>query len=263
LSAGRPWWEKVPGEAEEQRAWVVPVKAVEDLRVRMPRGVSGNSELLITLIDGDGRMLAEDSSELRITSQVALASAEQVALAPVEKNVSMPVEPAVVPPPEKVVVAPPPEKVVIPSVPEKVIVPSASEKIAVASPDKAASQPLRSPDEITTSALSPSAPPPSSRDRPAPSSDNLAQAGRLVGKGEDYLARGDIAIARQYFERAAELGLPIAALRMAETQDPRELKRRGVHGVKANLDEARRWYQRALELNVPEADVKLRRLGSQ
>jgi TPR repeat protein len=41
------------------------------------------------------------------------------------------------------------------------------------------------------------------------------------------------------------------------------LARRGVHGVKANLDEARRWYQRALELNVPEADSKLRRLGSQ
>ena len=101
------------------------------------------------------------------------------------------------------------------------------------------------------------------RDRPAPSSADLAQAGRLVGKGESYLARGDIAIARQYFERAAELGLPIAALRMAETQDPRELARRGVHGVKANLDEARRWYQRALELNVPEADSKLRRLGSQ
>jgi TPR repeat protein len=146
---------------------------------------------------------------------------------------------------------------------EKVVVPSVSEKIAVASLDKAASRPQRNPDEITTSALSSSVPPLPARDRPAPSSDNLAQAGRLVAKGEGYLARGDIAIARQYFERAAELGLPIAALRMAETQDPRELARRGVHGVKANLDEARRWYQRALELDVPEADSKLRRLGSQ
>jgi tetratricopeptide (TPR) repeat protein len=189
------------------------------------------------LIDGNGRMLAEDSSELRITSQVALAPAEKIA--------SVALLPAVAPPPEKVVV------------------PSAPEKVAVASPDKAAGRPQRNADEITTSALSPSVPPLPSRDRPAPSSDDLAQANRLVGKGESYLARGDIAVARQYFERAAELGLPIAALRMAETQDPRELARRGVHGVRANLDEARRWYQRALELNVPEADSKLRRLGSQ
>jgi len=245
LSAGRPWWEKVPGEADEQRAWIVPVKATEDLKVQMPRGVSGNSELLVTLVDGDGRMLAEDSSELRITPLLALAPAGQVALAPAEKTVSVPTEPAVAPPAEKVVVA------------------SAPEKVAVASPDKAAGQPQRGPDEIKTSALSPSGPSLSSRDRPAPSSDNLAQANRLVAKGESYLARGDIAIARQYFERAAELGLPIAALRMAETHDPRELARRGVHGVKANLDEARRWYQRALELDVPEAGSKLRRLGSQ
>jgi Sel1 repeat len=237
LSAGRPWWEKIAGQADEQRAWVVPVRATEGLKVQMPRGVSGNSELLVTLVDGDGRMLAEDSSELRITPQVALA--------PAEKIVSLSIEPAAAPPPEKIVV------------------PSAPEKVAVAAPDKAASQPQRNPGEITTSALSPSHPPLPSRDLPAPSSDNLAQADRLVAKGESYLARGDIAIARRYFERAAELGLPIAALRMAETQDPRELARRGVHGVKANLDEARRWYQRALELNVPEADSKLRRLGSQ
>jgi tetratricopeptide (TPR) repeat protein len=261
LSAGRPWWEKIAGQADEQRAWVIPVKATEDLKIRMPRGVSGNSELLITLVDGNGRMLAEDSSELRITPQVALAPAEQVALAPVEKIVSLPIEPAVAPPVGKVVVAS--AQVVVPSEPGKGVVPSAPEKVAVASPGKAAGQPQRSPDEITTSALSPSAPSLPPRDRPAPSSADLAQADRLVGKGESYLARGDIAIARQYFERAAELGLPIAALRMAETQDPRELARRGVHGVKANLDEARRWYQRALELDVPEAGSKLRRLGSQ
>ena len=266
LSAGRPWWEKVAGQAEEQRAWVVPVKAAEDLKVQMPRGVSGNSDLLVTLVDGDGRMLAEQSSELRIRPQVALAPAEKA-----EKIVSLPIEAAVAPPPkvvvpsapEKVIVAPPPEKVVVAPAPEKTVVASASEKAAVASPDKVASQPQRNPDQITTSALSRSVPLLPPLDRPAPSSDSLAQADRLVGKGEDYLARGDIAVARQYFERAAELGLPIAALRMAETQDPRELARRGVHGVKANLDEARRWYQRALELNVPEADAKLRRLGSQ
>jgi TPR repeat protein len=99
-------------------------------------------------------------------------------------------------------------------------------------------------------------------DRSAPSPEDLAQAERLVAKGEGYLERGDIAIARQYFARAADLGMPIAALRMAETHDPRELARRGVFGVKGDFDEARYWYQRALELEVPEAESRLRRLGS-
>ena len=148
-------------------------------------------------------------------------------------------------------------------------------QVAVVSRDTTASVPQREPNETRVAALSPPAtllpapvvptpaePRSNAADRPAPAAEQLAQAERLLARGEGYLARGDIAIAREYFERAAMLGLPIAALRMAETQDPRELARRGVQGVKPDLAEARRWYQRALELRVPEAESRLQRLGS-
>jgi TPR repeat protein len=84
----------------------------------------------------------------------------------------------------------------------------------------------------------------------------------LVRQGERYLAQGNIAIARQYFARAADLGLAIAALKIAETYDPNELARPDVYGVKPNLAEARRWYQRAFELDVPEAQARVQRLGT-
>jgi len=85
----------------------------------------------------------------------------------------------------------------------------------------------------------------------------------LIRYGDRYLAQGNIAIARQYFARAADLGLAIAALKIAETYDPNELARRNVHGVKPNLAEARRWYQRAFELDVPEAQARVQRLSTQ
>jgi hypothetical protein len=54
-----------------------------------------------------------------------------------------------------------------------------------------------------------------------------------------------------------------AALKMAETQDPKELARFNVRGVKPDLAEAKRWYQRALELKASEAEARLRRLQEQ
>jgi TPR repeat protein len=50
---------------------------------------------------------------------------------------------------------------------------------------------------------------------------------------------------------------------MAETQDPKELARFNVRGVKPDLAEAKRWYQRALELKASEAEARLRRLQEQ
>jgi len=350
LSAGQPSTARIGDQAVGERAWVVPLAAIEGLKVKVPRGVAGNSELLVTLVDGDGRVLAERLSELWVTPQASLTMAEKSSSAPSDPAGTASSELAAVEPPRTVVIAPSANKVAGLRQREKAMVPLASEQVA-ATPPGAIRQPQRGADETTTSALSPSdaasatrggsapsepgygavdRPAPSAEDlalaerlvatgegylargdssiarqyfaraaelglttprsrasetstaallprarstlpepnsgtanRPALSSADLAQAERLVARGETYLARGDIAIAREYFERAAQLGLPVAALRMAETQDPRELARRGVHGVKANLDEARRWYQRALELDVPEAEARLRRLGSQ
>lgn len=90
-------------------------------------------------------------------------------------------------------------------------------------------------------------------DRPSPGAEEFAQGQRLVEQGERYLDQGNIAIARGYFARAAELGLAIGAVRMAETYDPAELAKRSVHGVKADPAEAERWYRRAF--GTPQAEA--------
>jgi hypothetical protein len=241
LSSGQP---DPADKTTAEHTWVVPLQGLADLKVEVPRGVSGSAELHVALLDDDGRVVAERTSVLRIAAPVVVAPAKKKILAA----------------PKETPAAPPPDK------------------IAVASPESPASQPQRKPEEITTSALSSSAPELPLRAPPVParprengrtvdrgpaSSEDLAQAERLVAKGEGYYAQGNVAVAREYFERAADLGLPLAALKMAETLDARELASRRVQGVKPDPAAAKRWYQRALELNVPEAEARLRRLGSQ
>ena len=80
------------------------------------------------------------------------------------------------------------------------------------------------------------------------SGEALAQATRLVTQGERFLAQGNIAIAREYFQRAADLGLPIAAMKMAETYDSAALTARGTLGPKADPAAARKWYERAANM---------------
>lgn len=93
--------------------------------------------------------------------------------------------------------------------------------------------------------------------------DQQGQVERLLVHGERYLAQGNIAVARQYFLRAAEARNAKGALRLAETYDSRELARLGVHGVSPDPALAQRWYERALELGAPEAPARLRRLAGQ
>jgi hypothetical protein len=87
-------------------------------------------------------------------------------------------------------------------------------------------------------------------------------AERLVARGEREIEQGQVAIARNFFLRAAQIGLARGALLLAATYDPRELARWGVQGVQPNLGEARKWYERARELGAPEAEERLARLGS-
>jgi curved DNA-binding protein CbpA len=96
----------------------------------------------------------------------------------------------------------------------------------------------------------------------SPTQAELEQAVRMLNKGQQFLAQGNIAIARAYFARAAELGSPVAALRLAETHDPHEPGHL-VYGLRRDPSEARKWYERAVELGVSEAKGKLRQLGTQ
>jgi hypothetical protein len=88
------------------------------------------------------------------------------------------------------------------------------------------------------------------------------RAQRFLQKGNERLAEGLVAPARLLFERAADLGLGVAALALAETYDPAVLGTRPhLRGVQADLDQARRWYERARALGVADASERLRWLG--
>ena len=124
---------------------------------------------------------------------------------------------------------------------------------------------------LTVAPVTPTAPPaqaaapPNSTSR-ALSAPQLAAADRqralaLHARGEEQLGRGNIYAARQFFERAAEVGLAESALALAATFDPAELARLRVMGLKPEPGEARKWYERAHELGAPEAEARLRRLG--
>jgi hypothetical protein len=103
---------------------------------------------------------------------------------------------------------------------------------------------------------------PPSRGPPAPAAEKRAptpydteRALEFLRKGQDAYAAGNVAAARLFYERAADLGLIQGALALAATFDPDELARLQVlGGVKPDPAAARRWYERARELGASEAE---------
>jgi hypothetical protein len=84
----------------------------------------------------------------------------------------------------------------------------------------------------------------------------------LLARGDAFLAAGDIASARLFFERAADAGDSRAAMRMAVTYDAAFLERAGLHGLRSNPGRAAFWYRRARELGEARAEPPLGSLGS-
>jgi hypothetical protein len=98
--------------------------------------------------------------------------------------------------------------------------------------------------------------------RPPLSPEDQQRAESLMLKGKAQLRDGDVAGARLFFQRAADIGSAQAALALAETYDPHELPRLRVQGMQPDPAAARQWYERALQLGAPEASHRLQRLGS-
>lgn len=184
------------GYATGPGAWAVPLYALASLQMFVPAGVSGRSELSISLVGEDGALLADAVSALVI---------ELAAQAP---------------------------------------------QSAPAGSSRAEAQP-------------PPPPSPKSLPRgPTLSPADREAAEKFVARGEREIEQGQIAVARNFFLRAAQLGLARGALLLAATYDPRELARWRAHGVQPNLEEARTWYRKARELGAPEAEERLARLGA-
>ena len=232
--------------------WVVSLSALEDLTVKAPAGFVGGSDIVITLFDGAGTELAVRDVHLYAKDRVATGpDSQQAEGAPSKHSEIVSLPPPAAAPGVQAEARPPPTS-------------RASLPASTAGPAEPSDATLRRPVPSTTASLPPPviAPaPPVAAHKPSPTPDQLLQAERLLEQGKNSFGQGNISVARQYFSRAADLGLPMAALRMAETYDPHELERARVHGPKANPAMATQWYQRAAQLGVPEAEDRLRRLG--
>jgi hypothetical protein len=131
--------------------------------------------------------------------------------------------------------------------------------ILVVQPPPEPSSPPPPPREVR--AESPKAQPPPLPRAPILSPADREAGDRLIARGEREIEQGNVAVARQFFLRAAQMGVARGALLLAATYDPRELARWGAQGIQPNLTEARKWYERARELGAPEAEERLARLG--
>ncbi len=229
--------------------WSIPLAALSSLRITLPKGLSGRSDLTIALLDVDGKLLAEARSAL-VVAQVNLRSAIAPEPKFEPKAVAQP-EPSK-PDPLKVDASPP----IKPDLP-KLEPPKAMPKPAIIVEAPAPEQRVERAARIET----PTAPTAAPRPVDPLSADTRQRNARMVEQGDKVLAQGNIATARQYYLRAAENSDGSAALKLAETYDPSELARLRPQGITGDVIEAKRWYQRAADLGMAGAAEKLAKLA--
>jgi len=87
------------------------------------------------------------------------------------------------------------------------------------------------------------------------------EIGRLVSRGEAFLAQGDVISARVLLLRAAEAHDPRAALALGSTFDPNVLKSLGVVGIRPDPEQAHAWYERAADFGSGDAAPRLSALA--
>ncbi len=175
---------------------------------------------------------------------------------PLEPPAVAPKVAAVHPPP------PPPAVVAAPQPPEP---PAAAPKVAAVPPPPPPEITPAAPAAVpksTVAAIPPSAvtPPPATKPPPL-SAEARGRAMVFVTRGTVLLDEGNIAGARNFFERAADAGLPEGAAALGMTYDPHELARLKVHGLRPDVAAARRWYEKARDMGSTQAAENLARLG--
>jgi TPR repeat protein len=79
---------------------------------------------------------------------------------------------------------------------------------------------------------------------------------------DNFIKSGDLSSARLLLERAAEAGDGRAALTLAGTFDPNELKTLGFYDGAADVAMARVWYERAETFGSAEARDRLQLLAT-
>ncbi len=232
------------GYAIAPGSWAVPLKALSELRIVVPAGLAGKSEAVVSIVSVDGGVIATARVGI-VVAPAALATREvaqgtaadaSAGLASIRKAPPPP------PPPAPAVSDTPPARAAVPL--DRGLPPKQPGPVAALVPQAREAAPVAQP---SGPALDPQA---------------RQRARDLIDKGKARMAQGNVSLARLFFERAADIGEPTAALAMGDTFDPTELSERGVVGVQPDIAEARRWYERARDLGAGTAALrKLERLG--
>jgi hypothetical protein len=145
------------------------------------------------------------------------------------------------------------------SAPPSAVVPASKSAAPASMPAVSVPPPPASTAALPAKAAFVSAPPRPASSAAAPDHNDIAG---LLARGRAYLADGDVALARVFLRRAAERDDPQAALALAGTYDPAELRRLGIPNFLAQADrsKAREWYSRAADLGSAGAVLRLERL---
>jgi len=80
----------------------------------------------------------------------------------------------------------------------------------------------------------------------------------LLARGDALLSTGDVTSARLFYQRAADAGAGLAAVRLGETFDPAFLDRAHFRGARGDSGQAVSWYRRARDLGVTDAEALLK-----
>jgi hypothetical protein len=90
-----------------------------------------------------------------------------------------------------------------------------------------------------------------------------AEITALIARGDQLLGTGDVASARLFYERAADVGDGEAALKLGITFDPAFLSVGRLSGARGDPATAIAWYRRARNLGQAKAEIQLKRLNSE
>ncbi len=260
------------GHALGPGLWAVPLRAVPDLRIIVPAGITQRSEVLFSLVSLDGTILAEASTQLvvaptaKLTDQIPAQppANESPARAGVARGMTgLGGPPPVLVPPAPAAPAPiaatPPAAVPPPPVATAPIPIPTPAPIPAPAPTVTPAPQSRLPG---VAALAPPVAQPPPTLIPSVTPEERQRLQRLIDRGDEQLAEGSVAAARLLYTRAAEAGHAQGALSLGATYDPNELARLKVVGIRPDIEVARAWYRKAQALGALQAADRLRRLES-
>ena len=240
------------GYAVTPGVWSVPLNGLSALKVVVPKGVSGRSDLALSVLTIDGQILAEARTALLVAqvnlrAQAVEPPVPQATLVPSaprperaqpDRPIKADMAPSFPQPPSATTIPPPkpapPDVVTPPSEPAK---PELKAQVAVVAPPSAAT------------AL------------PAVTIEARQRNERMIEQGDKAVAQGNVSTARQFSLRAADGGSGAAALKLAQSYDPGELVKLRVQGLVGDIAQARAWYEKARDLGEAQAAVKLKALA--